>query len=85
MAFESGHSKVGGRTKGVPNRNTIELRAMLRETLEFEIQNLPEYLNSISDPKMKIELLIKLMPFVFPKMQTIDFVDAKEKERFSWD
>jgi len=50
MAFESGHSKVGGRTKGVPNRNTIELRAMLRETLEFEIQNLPEYLNSISDP-----------------------------------
>ncbi|PWT71229.1 MAG: hypothetical protein C5B59_18460 [Bacteroidetes bacterium] len=84
MAFEAGHSKIGGRIKGVPNRNTIELRTMLREALEKEVQNLPQYLDSITDTKMKIELLIKLMPYVFPKMQTIDLVDAKEKDPLEW-
>lgn len=85
MAFKEGHNKVGGRAKGVPNKNTIELRLILREVLEEEIKNLPTYLHAITDHKAKLELLIKLMPFVFPKMQSIDMVDAKEKDPFSWD
>lgn len=85
MAFEEGHKKVGGRTKGVPNKTTIELRGLLRDLINEEFQSLPETLNQIQDPIKRLEILTKLMPYVFPKMQTIDLVEAKEKDRFSWD
>lgn len=85
MAFEDGHLKVGGRVKGVPNKNTIELRQLLREALSIELQNLPEYLSEVKSSEKRLELIIKLMPYVFPKMQTIDLVEAKEKDPFSWD
>jgi hypothetical protein len=44
MAFEEGHKKVGGRTKGVPNKTTIELRILLRDLINEEFQSLPETL-----------------------------------------
>lgn len=85
MAFEEGHKKVGGRTKGVPNKTTIELRILLRDLINEEFQSLPETLDQIQDPVKRLKILTKLMPYVFPKMQTIDLVDAKEKDCFSWD
>ena len=68
MAFEKGHKKVGGRIKGTPNMNTKQLRIALRAVLENELGNVPVYLSEIKDNRIKLELLIKLMPFVFPKM-----------------
>ena len=68
MAFEKGHSKIGGRTKGTPNMHTKQLRIALREVIEKELDNIPVYLSEIKDNRIKLELLIKLMPFVFPKM-----------------
>ena len=78
MAFEEGHEKTGGRAKGVPNKTTVQLRQLLREVLETEIENLPSYFAQMTDNKAKIELLIKLMPFVFPKMQKIDLLEAMD-------
>jgi hypothetical protein len=34
MAFRPGHVKMGGRTKGVPNRATAEMREFARSLLE---------------------------------------------------
>ena len=68
MAFEKGHKKLGGRKKYTPNMHTKQLRIVLREVLEKEFDNIPRYLSEIKDNRIKLELLIKLMPFVFPKM-----------------
>jgi hypothetical protein len=78
MAFEEGHAKVGGRVKGVPNKSTVQLRHQLREILGAEIENLPTYFAQLTDNRAKIELLIKLMPFVFPKMQNMDLLEAAD-------
>ena len=41
MAYEKGHKKVGGRTKGTTNMHTKQLRIALREVSEKELNNNP--------------------------------------------
>ena len=62
--------KYGGRQKGTPNRLTKELRAILKEALHKELKSIGERLEHL-EPKERLEVLIKLMPFVFPKMNTM--------------
>lgn len=62
--------KYGGRQKGTPNRLTKELRAILKEALHKELESIGDRLEQL-EPKERIEVLIKLMPFVFPRMNTI--------------
>ena len=62
--------KYGGRQKGTPNRLTKELRAILKEALHKELESIGERLEQL-EPKERLEVLIKLMPFVFPKMNTM--------------
>ena len=62
--------KYGGRQKGTPNRLTKELRAILKEALHKELENIGDHLEQL-EPKERLEILIKLMPFVFPRMNTI--------------
>jgi hypothetical protein len=61
--------KYGGREKGTPNRLTKELRAILKEALHKELESISELLEQL-EPKERLEVLIKLMPFVFPRMNT---------------
>jgi hypothetical protein len=62
--------KYGGRQKGTPNRLTKELRAILKEVLHNELESIEERLEQL-EPKERLEVLIKLMPFVFPRMNTM--------------
>jgi hypothetical protein len=62
--------KYGGREKGTPNRLTKELRAILKEVLHKELETIGELLEQL-EPKERLEVLIKLMPFVFPRMNTM--------------
>ncbi len=48
---------------------TKDLRELLKETLQEEIENLPTYLQSLNE-KDRLNIIIKLMPFVFPKIET---------------
>jgi hypothetical protein len=61
--------KHGGRKKGTPNRLTKEVRAVLKEVVFDEISQIHLHFEKL-DPKDRIELLIKLMPYVCPKIQT---------------
>jgi len=61
--------KYGGRKKGTPNRLTKEVRAVLKELVFDEISQVHSHFEKL-DPKERIELLIKLMPYVCPKIQT---------------
>jgi hypothetical protein len=67
MANNTG-KKYGGREAGTPNKLTKELRAVLKNILHQEIELLPEHFNKL-DPKDRMELLVKLLPFALPKVE----------------
>jgi hypothetical protein len=60
--------KYGGRESGTPNRLTKELRAALKNILHQEIELLPDHFNKL-EPKDRLELLVKLLPFALPKVE----------------
>ena len=60
--------KTGGRQKGTPNRVTKELRSLLKDILYNELESIEVRLEDLT-PKERIEILIKLMPYAFPKLE----------------
>ena len=48
---------------------TKDLRELLKLTLQEEIENLPSYLQTLNE-KDRLNIIIKLMPFVFPKIES---------------
>ena len=64
--------KHGGRKKGTPNRLTKEVRAVLKEVVFNEMLEVETHFEKL-DPKTRIELLIKLMPYVCPKIGSESF------------
>ena len=80
MANTSG-IKYGGRQKGTPNIMTKELRSVLKDILYQELEEVQERFKLL-EPKERIELLIKLMPYVLPKTTS---VSHKTNEPMDWD
>jgi hypothetical protein len=62
--------KTGGRTSGTPNKVTSELRKTLKGIIAAELDALPETLGELP-ARERLELLIKLLPFALPKVNTI--------------
>jgi hypothetical protein len=79
MANNTG-KKYGGRQKGTPNRMTKELRSVLKDLLFEELEHLKEKLDTLR-PKERVELIIKLMPFILPKVNNISH---KVNEPIDW-
>ena len=69
MANTTGN-KYGGRQKGTPNRMTKELRVLLKDIMYQELEEIQERF-SLLEPKQRIELIIKLMPYILPKVNSI--------------
>ena len=59
---------------------TSSLRETLKILMQKELNKLPEILESL-DPKERLNALCKLMPYVFPKVETIT---SKEGEPLQW-
>lgn len=49
---------------------TKKLREILKSIMEDEISNLPELMNGL-EPHVRINFIIKLMPFVYPKVENV--------------
>ena len=58
------------RKKGTPNRLTRELRTILKDVLYQEMEQLEERLNDL-EPKDRMQIILKLMPYVFPKVMDV--------------
>ena len=69
MANTTG-KKYGGREKGTPNRLTKELRIILKDVLYNELEKIEELLESL-EPKERLELVIKILPVILPKVNKI--------------
>ena len=78
MANTTG-KKYGGREKGTPNRLTKELRTILKDVLYNELERIEELLDSL-EPKERLELVIKILPFVLPKVDSISHSDNEPFE-----
>ena len=63
--------KTSGRVAGTPNKITIELRKTLKGIIASEFESLPTTLEQLP-PKERLELLIKLIPFCLPKINSIE-------------
>ena len=68
--------KTGGREKGTPNKITKELRDTIKEVLESEFKILPKLLESL-EPEKRLSLIIKLLPYAVPRLETILYEDMK--------
>jgi hypothetical protein len=62
--------KTGGRGAGTPNKITSDLRKTLKGIIAAELELLPATLEGLP-PKERLELLIKLLPFAMPKIDSI--------------
>ena len=51
---------------------TIDLRNELKSFVASELKNLPQSLKEL-DQKKRIDVLLKLMPFVFPKVHNVSY------------
>jgi hypothetical protein len=49
---------------------TESLRERLKTVMQKEIERLPETLEAL-DPKERINVICKLMPFIFPKIESV--------------
>lgn len=49
---------------------TINLRESLKTIMQKEIEKLPETLEAL-EPKERLNVLCKLMPYVFPKVEAV--------------
>jgi|LakMenEpi03Aug12_release.lakeMendotaPanAssembly.Ray.scaffolds.fasta_scaffold2619949_1 hypothetical protein len=83
MANNTGQ-KYGGREAGTPNRLTKELRAVLKNILHQEIELLPEHFNKL-EPKDRLELLVKLLPYALPKVYPESYQIGEGGIADSWD
>ena len=77
MANTTGN-KYGGREKGTPNKITKEIRKILNDLIHKELEKIEENLDALK-PKQRIELLIKLMPYVLPKVEGVSLSDSESK------
>ena len=79
MANNTG-KKYGGRQKGTPNKLTKEIRTVLKDLIYKELDDIQEDLDSL-EPKQRIELVIKLIPYVLPK---VDSISHSANEPLDW-
>ena len=62
---------------------TTGLRETLKSIMQEEINKLPETLEAL-EPKERINVVCKLMPFVFPKVETVNFTEGEPLQHPKW-
>ena len=73
--FKPGESgNPNGRKKGVPNKDTQEVKDAYLALIQGNLPQLQAWLDRVAerDPGRAIDLLLKLSPFVIPKKQEMD-------------
>ena len=63
--------KTGGRVKGTPNKTTFEIRQMLTDILDSNIDTLQTDLSSL-EPKERVKYLIDLSKLILPQLKQED-------------
>ena len=70
MANNTGQ-KFGGRTKGIPNRTTTEIRQNFQLLIENNLETLESDLKEL-EPKDRIKAILDLSKFVLPTLKAME-------------
>ena len=62
---------------------TMGLRETLKNIMQKEIEKLPETLEAL-DPKERINVVCKLMPYVFTKVETVHPTEGEPLQFDNW-
>lgn len=73
--FQKGHEKMGGRAKGVRNKNT-EMKDNLRNFMLENFEAFQASFRKLSD-RDKCNIYLRTAEFVMPKISAIKFEEAK--------
>jgi hypothetical protein len=68
--------KTGGRQRGTPNKVTSDIRTVLHSLVSDELDHLSTCLHTMDD-EQRTQTLLKLLPYVMPKMQAITYTEDK--------
>lgn len=55
---------------------TMELRETLKVIMQKEVKRLPETLEKL-EPKDRVNIVCRLMPYIFPKVETVHPTDGE--------
>ena len=75
--------KTGGREKNTPNILTNELRTILKGIIANELETISATLESLP-PKERLELVLKLIPYVLPKVEPIQSNSGEPFQLETW-
>ena len=80
MGLQKGHTNnLNGRPKGSSNKVTRQVREVLADIVEEELNNLPEILKSL-EPRDRAKLLIGFLTYVAPRLQNIAITPDQNAE-----
>ena len=70
MANTTG-KKFGGRTKGTPNKTSVEMREAFNELISSKLPELSKWLDevAVNNPEKALDIIIKFSDFIIPKLQ----------------
>ena len=80
MAAKKGHAKAGGRTKGTPNRMSVDLRARIKDIIEDNIDKVQADLDSL-DAKDRLVILERFMQYIIPRKKEEE-ITITERDKF---
>lgn len=75
---DKNRQKTGGRTKGVPNKATADVKQAIAAFTSANVDKLDEWLNSIDDPAKRLDLYFKALEYTMPKLARTELSGDKE-------
>ena len=81
MANNTGQ-KFGGRTKGIPNRTTTEIRQNFQLLIENNLETLESDLKEL-EPKDRIKAILDLSKFVLPTLKATELSSNDDDDGFN--
>ena len=71
--------KSGGRVAGSTNRLSSAVRETLAKGFNGEFEKIAEYMREIDCPKEKLEIMMKVLPYLCPKLS--ERIDTEDEAR----